>query len=171
MPANAITVFNNYIARSLVWWSLLKQSPYLQGCMICCIWNFTIIPILPTLNNSFFKRMIQPSLGTMSKGTQSDTPYFAEHLATLAYMPCIAVPLSIMLSAIGFIMSLIALIREGGMACVKDPLKLGKRALLLPRLVFSFMCLSTLKYINSAILLMPMVNILRVKFLRMAIDS
>ena len=109
----------------------------------------------------------------MSKGTQSDTPYFSEHLATLAfsYMPYIAVPLSIMVSAIGFIMSLIALIREGGMACVKDPHKLGKRALLLLRLVFSFMCLSTLKYINSAILLMPMVNILRVKFLQMAIDS
>ena len=76
-----------------------------------------------------------------------------------------------MVSTTGFTSSLIASIREAGMVCVKDPLELGKTASLLPTLLSSFTRLSTLKYLNSANLLMPKVNISRVKFSRMAIDS
>ena len=54
------------------------------------------------------------------------------------------------------------------MVCVKDPLEIGKTACLLPRLLASFTCLSTL---NSVILLKPKVNISRVKFSQMTIDS
>ena len=56
---------------------------------------------------------------------------------------------------IGFyhcLLSLIASIRVDG---VKDTLELDKTASLLPRLLSSFMHLSTLKYLNHAILLMP----------------
>ena len=112
--------------------------------------------------------------------TVDNTPYSAACLATLAfssaenfsYVPrVVAVPLSIMVSTTGFTSSLIASIREAGMVCVKDPLELGKTASLLPKLLPSFTHLSTLKYLKSAILLMPNVNISRVKFSRMAIDS
>ena len=94
------------------------------------------------------------------------TPYFAAPLATLAfsYMPHVVFPLSIMVSATGFILSSITSVRVDNIACVKDLLELGKTALLLLRLLSSFMHLSTLKYLNSAILLMPKVNILRVNF-------
>ena len=50
------------------------------------------------------------------------------------------------------------------MACVKDLLELGKTALLLSKLLSSFMRLSTMKHLNSAILLMPKVNVLSVNF-------
>ena len=50
------------------------------------------------------------------------------------------------------------------MVCIKDPLELGKTASLLPRLLSSFTCWSNLKYLNITTLLMPKVNILRVKF-------
>ena len=57
------------------------------------------------------------------------------------------------------------------MVCVKNQLELGKTASLLPKLLSSFMCWSTLKYLNSTTLLMPKVNITRVKFSRMTVDS
>ena len=57
------------------------------------------------------------------------------------------------------------------MACVKDPPKLGKTALRVPRLLSSFTHLSTLKYLNSAILLILKVNILRVNFSQISTDS
>ena len=78
-----------------------------------------------------------------------NTPYSAASLVTLAfsftenfsYMPCVIVPLSIMVSTTGFISSLIASDWEDSMVCVKDPLELaiGKTVSLLPRLVSSFM--------------------------------
>ena len=100
----------------------------------------------------------------MSSDTQY--PYFAAPLATLAfsYMPCVVIPLSIMVSTTGFILSLITSGREDNIAYVKDPLELGKTALLLLRLLSSFTHLLTLKYLNSAILLKPKINILRVNF-------
>ena len=56
--------------------------------------------------------------------TVHNTPCSAVCLATLAfsYVPHVAVPLSIMNSIIGFILSLIASICEDGMACGRDPL-------------------------------------------------
>ena len=62
IPTNTnIIVFNNYIAHFPVWQSLRSRVhcvgiPHLQGCMVHCSWNFTIRPILSTLNSSFFKR-------------------------------------------------------------------------------------------------------------------
>ena len=52
-----------------------------------------------------------------------------------------------------------------------DLLELSNTASLLPKLLYYFTHLSTLKYQNSAILLMPKLNIFRVKFLQMEIDS
>ena len=78
---------------------------------------------------------------------------------------------SIVVSTTDFISSLIASICEDGMVCIKNQLELEKTASLLPRLLSSFTCWSTLKYFNSTTLLTPKVNITRVKFSRMTIDS
>ena len=105
--------------------------------------------------------------------TVDNTPYSSMHLATLAfsskencsYVPRVTVLLSIIVSTIGFISSLITSIREDSMVCVKDPFEPGKIASLLPRLrIIFFHVFVNLKYLNSIILLMPKVNILRVKF-------
>ena len=86
--------------------------------------------------NLFFQPQTVLSLGGPSNQVLAkcqaihNTPYFAAPLATLAfsYMPCVVIPLFIMVSTTGFILSLITSVREDNIAYVKDPLELGKTA-------------------------------------------
>ena len=128
-------VFNNlycvyiyiYIYILCTCWSLSKKCgiPHLQGCMVCCSWNFVITPILPTSNSSFLRGQSGQIFAKCR--TVHNNPYFTTCLNTLAFscVPCIMVPLSIMVSTIGLISSLIASICEDNIVCVKDPLELG----------------------------------------------
>ena len=113
--------------------------------------------------------LIWPITILVKRQTVENTPYSAVSLAILAfssaenftYVPSVTVPFTIMVSTTGFISSLIASICEEGMVYVKDPLELGKTASPLPRLLSFLTHWSTLKYLNSATLLMPKVNISR----------
>ena len=118
----------------------------------------TIWPILGKTQNAY--------------GTQ-----YSMFLCTLSY-PCLLIramhcsPLSIMVYTTCFTSSLIASIREDGMACGKYLIWLGNTALLLPRytVIFfhAFDNFETLKQCHFV--LMPNVNISRVNVSWMAIN-
>ena len=130
---------------------------------------------------SFFERTIWPivNLGTMSNSwkyfifrCEFSYPWLLIFAENFLYVPCVTLPFCIMVYTTGFISSLIASVCEDSMVSVKYLLELaiGKTASLLPRLLSSFTCMSTLKYLNTANLLMPKVNISRVKFSWITID-
>ena len=116
-------MMESFEVESIVW----EYCIYKDVHMVCCIWNFAITPILPTLNISFFKIRIWANLGK----TLHSTHYLIFH-CVFSY-PCLLIctsccgSLSIMVSATDFISSLISSFHEDGMACGKNPLYLGKQ--------------------------------------------
>ena len=86
----------------------------------------------PVNNCSFFEGTIWPTLGIVLNGMYICCTFSYPCLLIprkFSYMPCVAVPLSIMVSTTGFISSLLASIHEDSMVFVKDLLEIGKNSI------------------------------------------
>ena len=55
-----------------VFWSIIwcVGIPRLQGCMVCCSWNFMIMPIVSNSNSYFFKKTVWPNMDKTWNSTQ-----------------------------------------------------------------------------------------------------
>ena len=94
-------------------WSRIRcvGIPCLQGCMVCCSWNFMITTIIPKSNSCFFKKTIGPNLDKTWNSTQYS---IFRHALSFSYVPCITVLLSIMVSTIYWLYIIINSINSWG---------------------------------------------------------